>query len=153
MRSLSLCVNLYVCLRGKHVCVCMFVEARCQVSWSITLHLIPLRQGLSLNLNVDWQPEGLQSPSKAHFYSCVSMPNGFLFSYFFFNVGAESLMFAWQELSPIGSSFQSHRSLEKTCVVCERKGHSLENFKFSKGGSCSWELLKYRLTHNKSCAS
>lgn len=57
--------------------VCVFVCVVCDqwracVSWhclpcSITLNLVPLKQGLSVSLELDWQPEILTYPSVSAF--------------------------------------------------------------------------------------
>lgn len=56
----------------------MFVEARGghQVSWPITFHLIPLRQGLSLNLElgdpVSCLPQNWVLGAQSHLALCVN---------------------------------------------------------------------------------
>lgn len=56
-----------VCL-CVHVCVglCAYAHTeargRCQMPCVVMLHLIPLRQGLSLKLELGWQPASLSDP-------------------------------------------------------------------------------------------
>lgn len=43
-------------MRYAHVwCVCVYTEAKEQISCSVTLHYIPSTQGLSLNLELSWE--------------------------------------------------------------------------------------------------
>lgn len=60
----GLCVVVHVCV--VYVCalihVCVEAKGRLPVSYSVMLHLIPLRQGLSLNLGLGWWPGSPQSP-------------------------------------------------------------------------------------------
>lgn len=60
----SVMLMVHMCVVCEHMCVCrhklpMFgveIKGGHQVSSSITLHFIPLRKNLSLDLELDWQP-------------------------------------------------------------------------------------------------
>lgn len=63
IRGLLAVLCIYVCGVG---CVCTWVCACSlkgqRLAYSITVHLIPLIQGLSLKLELHWQPAILLSP-------------------------------------------------------------------------------------------
>lgn len=82
-----LCLSMYVvyCVYVHvhlHRCVCppmLMLRLQGRVSYSITLHSMPLRRGLSLNPEVGWQPASPGDPCPRHHSTgvvmCVAMPN------------------------------------------------------------------------------
>lgn len=66
---IRMCMHVYMC-----VCLCVEFRSWCWVSFSITIHLLFLRYGLSLNLELtdwlNWLPSKSQDPPVSVFQCC-----------------------------------------------------------------------------------